>query len=516
MFFSRACRSFQRSGAFVMGVNDQIHTIIETHSSDKEKIAVIIILSITAIILTIISLQADIEIVFTHFFYVPIIITAYWYRLKGIIYTSLLSVFYLLSVYLLMGLGNQAILAAAGRVVMFISIAIVIAVLSEIIHRQKEVLKEKNRDLLESNNKLAVTEKELRNNLIRLAENELNLVASRERIQLILESSAEGLYGIDREGNITFINSAAVKMLGYNSPIDFLGKDSHEFLHHSHSGDPSYPQRDCNIWHALSEGATTRCDNDVFWRKDGTSFPVAYCVAPLIRNGAIEGAVVSFGDITERMEMMDHIQVSLKEKELLLKEIHHRVKNNLQIIASLLNLQARYIRDESVLDAIKESQNRVRAMALVHERLYRSGDLSRIDIGDYIQFLLTNLLKFYDINPMKITHSVSLKGVVVNIDTAIPLGLIINELISNSLKHAFPDGRRGNISIKASMQPDGPQIITIQDNGIGVPEGFDWKTAESLGLRLVVGLVEQIHGRIELKRGEGTTWEITIPSQVMK
>lgn len=423
----------------------------------------------------------------------------------------MLSFLYLLFVFILMGYDTPMFLAAGGRIVMFISISGVVAVLSEIIHRQKEVLTIRNRELRDLNNKLADSEKELRINFDKLVESERNLVASKERIQLILESSAEGIYGIDLEGTINFINSSAVNMLGYRSPLDLIGKNTHEFFHYGDSGDPPHPDSGCAICESLNKGATVSCDNGEFLKKDGRSFPVAFCIAPVLQNGEIAGAVVSFDDITERMKMLNQIESSLKEKEILLKEIHHRVKNNLQIVASLLNLQSRYIRDVTVLNAIKESQNRVRAMALVHERLYRSGELSTIDIGTYVQFLFTNLFAFYGVNPGKVTHTVTIEGIFFDINTAIPIGLIFNELISNSLKYAFPGDRRGTISVQGSVLPDGSKRITFQDNGIGIPEGFDWKNAESLGLRLVISLVDQLDGRIELKPGEGTIWEITIP-----
>jgi PAS domain S-box-containing protein len=351
----------------------------------------------------------------------------------------------------------------------------------------------------------------LRRNLVLLAESERNLVASREQIQLILDSSAEGIFGIDRNCIITFINPAAVKILGYGSSLALLGKDSHEFLPHCHSGESPYPYQDCDLWRTLMNGITSSCESGVFRRPDGTTFPVGYCVAPLSIDGDVRGAVISFEDISDRIAMMDQLQSSLREKEILLKEIHHRVKNNLQIVASLLNLQGRYIRDESIQHAIRESQNRVRAMALVHERLYRSGDLSQIDTGDYVRYLVTNLLTFYGVSSQKISAKVSISGIFLDINTMIPLGLVFNELISNSLKYAFPDGRVGAILISGTLDPDGSRVITIHDNGIGIPEGFDWKNSPSLGLRLVGSLVEQIRGRIELIPGEGTTWVITIP-----
>jgi PAS domain S-box-containing protein len=203
------------------------------------------------------------------------------------------------------------------------------------------------------------------------------------------------------------------------------------------------------------------------------------------------------------------IQESLDEKSVLLKEIHHRVKNNLQIIASMLNLQSRYITDEKTLQAIKDSQSRVKAMALVHEKLYRSSDISKIDLGDYVKFLGNSLFQFFDMKGKGIKFTTDIPEVFIDINTAIPLGLMINELISNSLKYAFPGGREGDISVTVQRQ-DHTLTILFKDNGAGIPQDFDWRNARSLGLRLVISLVEQLNGTIELDRSAGTAFTIVV------
>jgi len=203
------------------------------------------------------------------------------------------------------------------------------------------------------------------------------------------------------------------------------------------------------------------------------------------------------------------IQESLDEKSVLLKEVHHRVKNNLQIIASMLNLQARYITDEKTLQAIKDSQNRVRAMALVHEKLYRSADISKIDLDEYIRFLGNSLFQYYGMKGRGIVFTTGIKDITLDINAAIPVGLIINELISNSLKYAFPDGRKGEISITITREGRVLSFL-FKDNGIGIPADFDWRNAESLGLRLVNSLVDQLDGTIELDRTAGTAFTIVV------
>jgi PAS domain S-box-containing protein len=211
----------------------------------------------------------------------------------------------------------------------------------------------------------------------------------------------------------------------------------------------------------------------------------------------------------QRLEAEAKLQASYDEKVLLLKEIHHRVKNNLQIIASLLNLQSRYISDKQTLAAIRESQNRVKAMALVHEKLYRSEDIAHISLHDYIRFLGTGLFQFYDAKVRGIQLSLDIHDVNVDIDAAIPLGLIVNELISNSLKYAFPDDRKGEIAI--SVKKEGHTMtVVFRDTGIGIPADLDWKNTQSLGLRLVNTLVDQMNGTVELDRSSGTQFTMVV------
>jgi PAS domain S-box-containing protein len=218
-------------------------------------------------------------------------------------------------------------------------------------------------------------------------------------------------------------------------------------------------------------------------------------------------------EIAARNKAELEISRSLEEKDLLLREIHHRVKNNLQIIASLLKLQSRYISDPNVLEAIKNSQSRIRAMALVHERIYRSHNIAEINLGDYLNYLTKQIFQFNNIQQHEIGITVTMEEILADIDTITPLGLIMNELVSNSLKYAFPGGRKGAISIECTLQDAGKIRIVYHDNGVGMPAGFDWKNTESLGLRLVNSLVDQLNGTIESSAGEGTTFIITIPQK---
>jgi len=227
-------------------------------------------------------------------------------------------------------------------------------------------------------------------------------------------------------------------------------------------------------------------------------------------------SVVSLLDITQRKTAENEVKRSLNEKELLLREIHHRVKNNMQIISSLLNLQRSYIHDEEAANILQESQGRVKSMALIHEKLYQTSDLARINVEEYIQSLTMNLFHSYTVNP-GIKLSMDVSDLYFNIDTAVPLGLIINELVSNSLKYAFKDRDEGEIriSLLETAEP-GKYLLLIRDDGTGFPHELDFAESHSLGLQLVNTLVNQLDGEIEMITNGGTTFNIIIHEQKYK
>ena len=212
-------------------------------------------------------------------------------------------------------------------------------------------------------------------------------------------------------------------------------------------------------------------------------------------------------DVTERKRADEQIKASLKEKEVLLKEIHHRVKNNLQVMSSLLSLQTQYLNDPDALAKFRVSMDRIKSMALIHDKLYRSGNLSRIYFPGYAEDLTHDLVNTY-VTDRIIEMDLRLEPVSFDVDTAMPLGLIINELVSNSLKHAFPDTERGTILV-ALRKEQGSLTLTIADNGVGFPGDIDFAETQSLGMQLVVSLVEQLDGTITLTRDGGTEFTIT-------
>jgi two-component sensor histidine kinase len=198
-----------------------------------------------------------------------------------------------------------------------------------------------------------------------------------------------------------------------------------------------------------------------------------------------------------------------KVEEIRKKEIHHRIKNNLQVISSLLDLESDKFENEEVVEAFRESQNRVISMALVHEELYRSQDMESIDFSDYLMKLVNELSYSYMVEKKNIRIKLDLDIVFVEMDTAIPLGMIVNEIISNSLKHAFEPGQEGEIFVNLDLT-DGKLTLTIGDNGRGFPENIDFTRTESLGLQLVTTLTAQINGTIELDTSEGTKFRIKL------
>jgi two-component sensor histidine kinase len=215
-------------------------------------------------------------------------------------------------------------------------------------------------------------------------------------------------------------------------------------------------------------------------------------------------------EITERKRIDEKVKASLKEKEVLLKEVHHRVKNNLQVISSILNLQGEKITNQEMLNLLRETQNRVRSMALVHEELYQSETLSWVDIGDYARRLSTTLFHSYRPEAVDLRLELDIGDVRVPVDEAVPCGLIINELLSNAMKYAFVGRRRGRVSVSFHQVAD-QFVLEVSDNGVGVPRGLDVNAAETLGLQLVATLTRQLRGSIEFVRRRGTTFTVKFP-----
>jgi len=248
----------------------------------------------------------------------------------------------------------------------------------------------------------------------------------------------------------------------------------------------------------------------VLRRKDGSTFDSEHSITPIEDD---EGVVVSHvcvvRDISERKRAEEVVSRALGEKTVMLKEIHHRVKNNMQVIHSLLGLQAKAVKDAATRAMFEERRDRVLSMALIHENLYRSDDLSSIDFKKYLQRLVSGISESYQRPDIRLL--VVMEELALDITAAIPCGLIVNELVSNSLKHAFPGGRAGQITLGLRPQGEGLLTLVVEDNGIGFPAEIDFRHTASLGLQLVNVLSGQIHGTLDLVREEGTRFCLTFP-----
>lgn len=225
-------------------------------------------------------------------------------------------------------------------------------------------------------------------------------------------------------------------------------------------------------------------------------------------DGRFGGYIGTCMDLTERKDMEDQLRRMLKEKESLLREVHHRVKNNLQVISSLLNLQSASIKDPVVNQLFRECQVRITSIALLHETLHRSNDLSRIKMGDYIRTLTGHLFRSYGVDPNVIMLELNVDDIDFDIDTGLTCGLIIDELVSNCLKHAFVDDRGGTVRIDLVDHVDGTFSLCVSDDGIGIPRDGVLNNPDSLGLELVTLLAEKLDGSTELRSGAGTEWQI--------
>ena len=347
---------------------------------------------------------------------------------------------------------------------------------------------------------------------------EMAIRESEEKVRSILESAAEAIYGIDKDGNCTFYNPSCARLTGFTKPDELLGKNIHTLIHHSHPDGSPLPTEQCRVAMALQEGKGIHLDDEVFWRADGTSFPVEVWSYPQVKDGVVTGMVVTFFDITERKKMEAAIKTNLGEKEMLLKEIHHRVKNNMQVISSLLQLQSQSLKDEGTKMLFRESMGRIKSIALVHEQLYRSDNLSQIEYGGYLRKMFGPLFESYKADARRIAMVIEADNVMVTIEKAVPCSLIVNEMMSNSLKYAFPGDKKGEIRINFALDESKENyILDYSDNGIGLPEGFVPGKTGSLGTTLINGLTKQLKGTLMMiPGGPGVHYVIKFPSQELR
>jgi PAS domain S-box-containing protein len=359
----------------------------------------------------------------------------------------------------------------------------------------------------------------------------LALQASEERFRLLVEGIQDyAIFLLDTEGRVASWNAGAERISGYRAE-EILGQPFSCFFPPAEQarGIPaSLLAQAARDGHYVGEGWRVRQNGLCYWASvvitalrdaKGQLHAFAKVTRDITERREAERALAEANETLERrvaertaalQALNMQLESSLQEKEVLLKEIHHRVKNNLQIVSSLLFLQSQGVDDPHILAFLQDSERRILSMALVHETLYQTADLAHFDLAQYIPTLSAQLLRAYGVDASRIDVHLEVQEVRLPLDMAIPCGLLLNELLSNCLKHAFPGGQAGNVTVMLANETD-HVILTVTDDGYGFPVHLDFRHTESLGLQLVCTLTEQLRGTIALERHGGTTFRLTFP-----
>ena len=322
-----------------------------------------------------------------------------------------------------------------------------------------------------------------------------------EKLSLVASRTDNAVLIAAPDGQVEWVNDGFIRLIGIPKEklIDKKLTDINVYTNIENEISEAIKQQHSRIF----ESNVTTYNVENLW--------ISSTLTPIYdEDGLLKKLVVVDTDITAGKNMQKEIEKSLKEKDILLKEIHHRVKNNLQIIISLLNLQTGYIKDEVTLKAVKDGQSRVRSMALVHEKFYQSNELTEIDFAEYIEKLCHFLYQSYGDKTGRIDIQITGDRIGLDMDTAMPCGLLVNEIVSNAYKYAFPGNDKGIILIELKKS-NGRMTLTINDNGIGFPNDFDFEKSESLGMQLIQALTNQLDGELKVLRENGTSFRISFP-----
>jgi PAS domain S-box-containing protein len=355
-----------------------------------------------------------------------------------------------------------------------------------------------------------------------------------ETFRLAIEAAPIGFVVVDARGRIVLVNAEAEKLFGYgreellDRPVDVLVPErlrapQAELRASILSGAPSCAKGAARELFAL--------------RKDGTEVPIEIQLNPLdtAEGRFVIGSVVDASERRrserEREELLHELRTlnaelerrvegrtaellaTLREREVLLQEVHHRVKNNLQVISSLINMQLRTLGDDASRTALLDCRTRVQAIALIHEKLYQSSNYAEVSFSAYARGLAADVFQATGVSPEKVTLRLEVEEVALAVDKAIPCGLILNELMTNALKHAFPDGRRGTIRVELARAEGGGLRLAVADDGVGLAPGVDVRDSPSLGLQLVTMLAKQVDGELEVETSRGTFFRLTVPER---
>ena len=317
-----------------------------------------------------------------------------------------------------------------------------------------------------------------------------------------LQAAANAIAIVDRHGVIQWVNEAFARLTGY-SAAEAIGKNPRLLKSGQHP-----IEFYTGMWATVIAGRVWHGEL-INKRKDGRLYAEEMTITPVSTPaGAITHFIAIKQDITERRRAEEQIKASAAENEILLREIHHRVKNNLQVISSLVSLQSDTLADDGQRAVFDDVRDQVRTMALVHEKLYQTGDLARLNFAEYAESLMQYLWRAHGSKAANVQLKLAVAPVSLSAETAIPCGLILNELATNALKHGFPNGRRGTVTVALDHDPaTGRVCLCVRDDGVGLPAGLDWQTSPSLGLRLVHMLASQLRGTAEI--GPGTEFRIT-------
>jgi len=394
---------------------------------------------------------------------------------------------------------------------------------AEVLLRAREV-KEANQKLKAAQKTLELREQQLAqlNESLerRVSERTLELQASNERLageieartraeqrfQSLFEFAPSATLLTDRHGVIEMVNAQVEQVFNYSKaellgrPVDLLVP---ERLHAQHAQLRA-------AFHGAPAPRPLELERTLYGiRKDGSEFPLEIALNPIETSEGTK-VLAAVVDIQDRKQKEDSIKSSLKEKVTLLSEIHHRVKNNLQIISSLLDLQSMQIDDPTAHAMLQSSMNRIQSMALIHQTLYQSTDFSLVDFDDVLKTLVSNAASSYRIDEARVELTIHCVPLKLSISAAIPCGLIVNELITNALKHAFPGARRGEIIVRLSVD-DSQATLSVSDNGVGIPRDINLDNTRSLGLELIAILTDQLNGTLSIERAEPTRFSVRFP-----
>ena len=332
------------------------------------------------------------------------------------------------------------------------------------------------------------------------------LLGSEKGWELTFDAIPDLITILDRDHRVVKVNKAMAERLK-KSPHACVGIICYKAIHNCDN-----PPENCPHILLLKDGLEHV--TEIEEKNLGGYFIVT--ASPIKDNeGNVLGSIHIAHDITHRKEIEKKLEKALEEKNILMKEIYHRTKNNLIVISSLLNLQSSYIKDKNTKSIFKESQNRAKSMAMIHEKLYRSGDLEHLNFSEYIVNLSNDLYDTYTLDKNLIKLVLNIDDVTLNVDTSIPLALILNELLTNSLKHAFPNGMGGEIRVELKNYDENYQL-SVCDNGTGFPEDLDYHETNTLGMLIVNSLTDQIDGELNLERENGTKFTVTFKDKTKK